>query len=226
MIRAIITDIEGTTSSLTFVKNTLFPYARQRIGEYLLTNATIPAIEAQLAEIRRLTNQPQLSLEEIITLLQQWIDEDQKITPLKTIQGLIWEEGYQQGIYQGHIYSDAVAKLQQWFSENITLCVYSSGSVSAQKLLFAHTKYGDLTSLFFAYFDTNIGAKIDSNSYQRIAQSLQILPAEILFLSDVEKELDAAKAAGFQTRWLVREGEINSHASHPQVKDFWAIELT
>lgn len=225
MIRAIVTDIEGTTSSLSFVKDTLFPYARQRLGDYLRSHAQLSVIQAELAEIRRLTNQPTISLEEIIALLIQWIDEDQKITPLKNIQGFIWEEGYQRGVYQGHIYPDAVEKLQQWFRKNITICIYSSGSVYAQKLLFTHTEYGDLTPLFSAYFDTNIGAKNESSSYQCIAESLHLPATEILFLSDLQKELDAAKQAGLLTRWLVRDGTLNPNASHLQVKDFLAIEL-
>jgi enolase-phosphatase E1 len=225
MIRAIVTDIEGTTSSLSFVKDILFPYARQHMGDYLRSHVETTAIQAELAEIRRITNQPHLSVEEIITQLIQWLDEDKKITPLKTIQGYIWEEGYQRGDYQGHIYSDAVNKLQEWHQQQIILAVYSSGSIYAQKLLFSHTAYGDLTPLFSAYFDTTIGAKIDSKSYLSIAESLNLPPASILFLSDVEKELDAAKEAGLQTIWLVREGEINTEANHLQVKDFGTIQL-
>jgi len=226
MIRAIITDIEGTTSSLCFVKDTLFPYARQRLGDYLRSQVNTPEIQSQLEEIRRITNQENMSIEEIITQLIQWIDEDKKITPLKTIQGLIWEEGYQQGMYQGHIYPDAVEALRKWHQDNIILGVYSSGSVYAQKLLFAHTKYGDLTNLFQYYFDTNIGAKIESKSYQNIATFLNISPEEILFLSDVETELNAAKQAGFQTTWLVRDGEINTTVNHPQVNSFEQIVIS
>ena len=226
MIRAIVTDIEGTTSSLSFVKDILFPYARQHIGDYLRSHVETPAIQAELAEIRHLTNQSNLSPEEIITQLIQWLDEDQKITPLKNIQGYIWEEGYQRGDYQGHIYSDAVDKLQEWHQQQIILGVYSSGSIYAQKLLFSHTAYGDLTPLFSAYFDTTIGAKINSNSYLSIAESLNLPAASLLFLSDVEQELDAAKKAGLQTIWLVREGEINTEASHVQVRDFAAIQLS
>lgn len=225
MIRAIVTDIEGTTSSLSFVKDILFPYARERIGPYLRANWENPVIQEQLEAIRNTTNQPNLSLEEIITQLIQWIDEDQKITPLKTIQGLLWEEGYQQGDFQGHIYPDAVTMLQKWHQDKIALYVYSSGSVQAQKLLFAHTPYGDLTPLFQGYFDTRIGAKTEVESYQRIAQNLKIPIDRILFLSDRLAELDAARQAGFQTRWLVREGLIDTQATHLQVRDFSLIQF-
>jgi enolase-phosphatase E1 len=225
MIRAIVTDIEGTTSSLSFVKDILFPYAKQKIPEYIHTQSQTPAIQELLTEIREVTNRPDLSLEEIIQQLLSWIDEDQKITPLKTLQGLIWEEGYQNGDYQGHIYPDAVEMLQKWRQNNISLYIYSSGSVYAQKLLFSYTEHGDLTPLFDGYFDTKIGAKIDSQSYMRISQYLNLPPEEILFLSDVEKELDAAKKAGMKTKWLVREGQLNPVANHDQVSNFLAINL-
>ncbi|ELR99657.1 acireductone synthase [Gloeocapsa sp. PCC 73106] len=225
MIRAIVTDIEGTTSSLSFVKDILFPYARAKIGPYLRANRENQAIQEQLDGVRSITNKPNLSLEEIISQLIQWIDEDQKITPLKTIQGLLWEEGYQRGDYQGHIYPDAVTMLRKWYQDNIPLYVYSSGSVYAQKLLFAHTAYGDLTSLFQGYFDTKIGAKTETESYDKIAQTLNIPPGQILFLSDRLEELDAAKQAGFQTRWLVREGLNELEGSHEQVKDFSLIHF-
>ena len=225
MIRAIVTDIEGTTSSLSFVKDVLFPYAREHIADYVREHEQEPLVREQLEEVRKVTNKPDLSVEEIIAQLIQWIDEDQKITPLKAIQGLVWEQGYREGDYQGHLYQDAVEQLRIWHEQDIALYVYSSGSVHAQKLLFSHTPWGDLTPSFQGYFDTTIGAKIDSVSYQRITSSLALPPEQILFLSDVKIELDAAKQAGWQTRWLVRDGQIDRAASHQQVKDFYLIEF-
>jgi enolase-phosphatase E1 len=225
MIRAIVTDIEGTTSSLSFVQDVLFPYAREHIADYIRIHQQEPFVLEQLAEVRKITHQPNWSVEEIIAQLIQWLDQDQKITPLKAIQGLVWEKGYREGDYQGHLYPDAVEQLRIWHQQDLDLYVYSSGSVYAQKLLFSHTPWGDLTPLFQGYFDTTIGAKIESLSYQRIASSLALPPQLILFLSDVKMELDAATQAGWQTRWLVRDGQINPNASHQQVQNFHLIEF-
>ena len=223
-IKAIVTDIEGTTSSLSFVKEVLFPYARAHLGEFIRVNAAIPTVAGLIEDVRKEVGTT-LSLDEVIRTLEQWIDADKKITPLKSLQGLLWETGYQQGDFKGHVYPDAVEQLQQWHQQGIRLYVYSSGSVHAQKLLFGYTDYGDLNYLFSGYFDTKIGAKIERNAYEQIAAALDLPANEILFLSDVEAELDAAKAAGMQTICLVRDGNIDSSAIHTQVKDFSAITL-
>lgn len=199
MIKAIVTDIEGTTSSLSFVKDILFPYAREHMAEYVRDHAEEPRIKELMDDVRREVNQD-LSQEEVIRQLIGWIDEDRKITPLKALQGLLWEAGYRQGDFQGHIYADAKQKLEQWHGQGIRLYIYSSGSVYAQKLLFGHTEYGDLNGLFDGCFNTGIGAKVDSDSYRRIADELQLDPGDILFLSDLERELDAARSAGMQTK--------------------------
>lgn len=222
MIKAIVTDIEGTTSSISFVHDVLFPYARARMGEFVRKHAEDPQVAAQLTEVRKLSNSD-LDREGVIQQLLRWIDEDKKVTPLKALQGLIWEQGYQDGDFHGHIYDDVYAKLQQWHAEGIALYVYSSGSVHAQKLLFGHTRYGDLTPLFNGYFDTRIGAKAEESSYHHIVNELGLPPEQILFLSDVKAELDAAKAAGLQTCWLVRAVTPDPSASHRQVADFNAI---
>lgn len=224
MLKAIVTDIEGTTSSLSFVKDVLFPYAREHLGEYIRCHAEEGTIVPLLNDVR-LQADEDLTLEGVIQQLEQWIDQDKKITPLKTLQGLLWEKGYQQGDFKGHIYADAKTKLEQWRQQGIRLYVYSSGSVYAQKLLFTHTEYGDLNNLFSGYFDTKIGAKGDSDSYKKIAQTIALDAGEILFLSDIEAELDAAKTAGMKTIWLNRDGTIDTAASHPQVKDFTEIKI-
>jgi enolase-phosphatase E1 len=223
-IKAIVTDIEGTTSSLSFVKDVLFPYARAQMGEFIQQHADEPAIAALIEDVRREAGED-LSLEGVIQTLEQWIDADKKITPLKALQGLLWETGYQQGDFKGHIYSDAKQQLEQWHQQGIKLYVYSSGSVHAQKLLFGYTEYGDLNYLFNGYFDTRIGAKIEPESYRHIAEAIKLPANEILFLSDVKPELDAAKVADMQTTWLVRDSDLDPQAPHSQVKDFSAIRI-
>jgi len=224
MIRAIVTDIEGTTSSIRFVHDVLFPYARAHLREYVLAHVGDSEVAAQLDAVREVVG-AQLNTEEVIQQLLQWIEEDRKVTPLKALQGLIWEQGYRDGDFHGHIYEDAVENLKRWHSQGIRLYIYSSGSVYAQKLLFGHTEYGDLTPLFYGYFDTNIGAKQETSSYQHIVNALKIPADEILFLSDVKAELDAASEAGLQTRWLVREDKPSDTAAYTQVTDFDAIDL-
>lgn len=224
MIKAIVTDIEGTTSSLSFVKEVLFPYAREHIGDYVRGHAEQGKMTALLDDVRREAGED-LDLEGVITQLEQWIDQDRKIPALKTLQGLLWEAGYQQGDFQGHIYEDAKQKLEQWQREGIRLFVYSSGSVYAQKLLFGHTKYGDLNTLFNGYFDTQVGAKTETASYQKIINAVGCEADEVLFLSDIEAELDAARAAGMQTIWLVRDSAPDKKATHLQVKDFNDISI-
>jgi len=224
MIKAIVTDIEGTTSSLSFVKDVLFPYARRRIAEFVRAHAEDPAVRRELDEVRRLSGKD-LDDEESIDQLIYWIDEDKKITPLKSLQGMIWEDGYKKGAFTGHMYEDAVRHLKKWKDAGIALYVFSSGSVQAQKLLFAHTDYGDLTQLFSGYFDTNIGNKREADAYYKIAAAVGIPPGDILFLSDIREELDAARAAGMQTVWLVRDGVPDPNAAHAQVRNFDEITL-
>jgi enolase-phosphatase E1 len=220
MIKAIVTDIEGTTSSLSFVKDTLFPYARANIADYVRQNR-------QQAEVARLLDDVsseagvELDTEGLIAQLIDWIDQDRKVTALKTLQGMIWEAGYRKGDFKGHVYTDAVDQLRAWKAKQIVLYVYSSGSVYAQKLLFAHTDYGDLTPLFNDYFDTHIGGKKEVTSYKRIAENIGLEASTILFLSDIKEELDAAKAAGLNTGWLVRDlKQIDEKAVHRQARNF------
>src|SRR3989344_7699225 len=224
MAKVIVTDIEGTTSSLSFVKDVLFPYSQKHVAEFVRRHAQDPAVRRELDEVRRLSGK-NLSEADVIEQLIRWIDEDKKITPLKALQGMIWEDGYKKSDFKGHMYEDAVRHLRKWKDAGIRLYVYSSGSVLAQKLLFAHTDYGDLTPLFSGYFDTSIGGKREADSYRNIAESIGIAPADTLFLSDIREELDAAQAVGMQTRWLVREGIIDPKANHPQAANFDTISL-
>lgn len=224
MIKAIVTDIEGTTSSISFVHDVLFPYAKQHIAEFVRCNAEDPHVSPYLNDVR-LEAGEDLDLDGIILTLEQWIDEDRKITPLKALQGLIWEKGYQEGDFHGHIYHDAVENLKQWHSMGIKLYVYSSGSVYAQKLLFSHTEFGDLTPLFDGYFDTKIGAKLEPQSYKTILKQLKLAGHEVLFLSDIEAELDAARQAGMKTCCLSRDNASIEITNHTQVSTFDQINI-
>ena len=222
MIKAIITDIEGTTSSLSFVKDILFPYARDHIQDFVRSHSNQKEVRTLLDDVNMEVGR-ELSDIEVMTQLVRWIDEDKKITPLKALQGMIWEAGYRHGDFTGHVYEDAVRNLRRWHELGIALYVFSSGSVQAQRLIFGYSDHGDLTPFFSDYFDTTIGTKRDADSYKKIAAVIAIDPSQILFLSDVKEELDAARNAGMQTIWLVREGMIDAHASHKQVQDFDAI---
>lgn len=201
---AVLTDIEGTTTDIAFVHKMLFPYSRERIGAFLSGNAADPEVRAALAEIRGIENRGDLSEAEIVATLTRWIDEDRKFKPLKTLQGLIWRKGYEGGVLESHLYADVGPALRRWHDAGIALYVYSSGSVAAQKLLFAHTLAGDLTPLFSGYFDTSIGAKIEAASYRTIAQAVGRDARSILFLSDHDGELAAAKSAGLRVVKLDR----------------------
>ncbi len=225
MIKAIVTDIEGTTSSLSFVKDVLFPYAREHLPAFVAQHSNDPQVKALLDDANRLAG-GQLDQAALIEQFIAWIDADQKITPLKSLQGLIWLEGYRNGDFTGHVYPDAVENLRAWYGQGYKLYVYSSGSVQAQKLLFGHSDFGDLTSLFSGYFDTHTGGKREVESYRKIAAELGLPASNILFLSDIREELDAARAAGFATYWLVREQTADVNAAHPQAADFDAIRFS
>ena len=228
MVKAIITDIEGTTTSLAFVKEVLFPYARAHLATYVSHHHNTVALAAPLHEVRQLMNKPQASLAECIDQLIVWIDQDAKITPLKAIQGLLWEEGYKKGDYQGHLYEDAHHFLTKWHQQGIPLYVYSSGSVYAQQLLFQHTAYGDLRPLFSGYFDTRIGAKKDAASYQVIAQQIDAQPSELVFLSDISAELVAAVGAQMRGILLVRDAVANLvsplDSPFPVAQNFYEVQ--
>jgi enolase-phosphatase E1 len=224
MTRIILTDIEGTTSSLSFVKDVLFPYAREHLPEFVRRHGEDTEVKRLLADARAYAG-GDLDDAALIERMIAWIDNDQKITPLKALQGLIWDEGYRRGDFQGHVYEDAVDHLRQWHEQGIRLAVYSSGSVHAQKLLFGHTAYGDLNPLFDAYFDTRVGGKRDTASYKAIAADLGVEPHEVLFLSDLRAELDAAAEAGMKTTALDRTGTGEDFGPHPVARDFGGIAV-
>lgn len=225
-IKAIITDIEGTTTPISFVKDILFPYSYQKLEDFLRSNWQKPEIQSIVREIENI-RQKQLSFEEVVETFKKWIEEDKKITPLKQLQGLIWEEGYKTGQLKGFVYEDAYRKLREWYQKGIKLYVYSSGSVQAQKLLFSHTNYGNMTYLFSGYFDTTIGSKLEKESYEKIAQQVGLNPSSIVFLSDNPQEIQAAAQAGMVVYRLVRQNEAQwiENFPYPQITSFDEVLL-
>ncbi|RAO77881.1 acireductone synthase [Dyella jiangningensis] len=225
-IRAVVTDIEGTTSSIRFVKDVLFPYARERLPAFVETHGDTPEVQHWLHEAAKEAGIVEASRQEVIEMLLRWIDEDRKSTALKALQGMIWKDGYENGDYQAHMYPEVSARLHAWRADGLHLYVYSSGSVPAQKLFFGYSEAGDLRPLFSGYFDTETGAKRERASYEKIAEAIGEQPGHILFLSDIVEELDAAKAAGLQTGWLLREPlTVPDAPRHPAYRDFDAIVL-
>ncbi|MED5464608.1 MAG: acireductone synthase [Myxococcota bacterium] len=225
MIRVILTDIEGTTSSISFVHEVLFPYAKRELRAFVEANAHEPVVQEQL-KLAQVLAACDNTVDATVEALLGWIDEDRKATPLKALQGLIWEAGYQSGELKGHLYEDAHACLRGWYEAGMRLYVFSSGSIQAQKLLFGYSDYGDLAPLFSGNFDTTIGNKKDADAYVRIAEAIGVPSESILFLSDVGAELDAARASGMATVQLVRDEGIVPAPGHPQVAGFNEIDLS
>lgn len=197
--RLVLTDIEGTTTPIAFVHRVLFPHARAALPALIGRRAQERPVAEALAEIGRLAPGA-----DPLTQALAWMDEDAKVTPLKTLQGIAWRDGYEAGLLKGEFYPDVPPALRRWHDAGIRLAVYSSGSEAAQRLIFGHAADGDLSGLFEAFFDTRIGAKRETHSYGAIVRSLDLAPEAVLFLSDIEAELDAASEAGLQTCQLVR----------------------
>ena len=224
-INALLLDIEGTTTPIDFVYKVLFPYARAHVGDYLANNAASTSVNEDIAALielnkddaRRGLKPPrvdgsvgELSLDKVVAYVHWLMDSDSKATPLKSIQGKIWESGYNSGELKSQVFEDVPRAFERWEQQRRGIFIYSSGSVLAQKLLFASTQFGDLTPYISDYFDTNIGTKKEPESYAQISQAIAVPAPGILFVSDVTDELDAARSAGFETRLCVRSG------NHPQ----------
>lgn len=230
MSKAILTDIEGTTSSISFVKDVLFPYARRTLPGFIRKHGKEPEVRRWLDAVA--AEHGSICDDAVIAeTLQGWIDQDRKHTALKALQGMVWEAGYRDADFTAHIYPDAVPALRQWHAAGLPLYVYSSGSVPAQKLFFGHSDAGDLTPLFSGWFDTEIGGKRDAASYARIATAIGIRPDDILFLSDVVEELDAARDAGLATVLVDRRQDYPAPRTaatgngHTQVESFDRIAI-
>jgi enolase-phosphatase E1 len=222
-VECVVMDIEGTTSAIPFVTGTLYPYARDRMPDFIRRRrgeAEVAAIMDAVRELAGVWND-----EAVVVQLCQWMDADRKAAPLKTLQGLIWEEGYRNGDLVSHLYPDVLPVLRDWHDRGVRLYIYSSGSVLAQRLIFAHTVAGDLTPMLAGFFDTRVGHKRASASYRRIAAEIATQAPRIIFLSDVREELDAARGAGWQTVWLVREGAPPLSAAHRRATRFDQIRL-
>ncbi|MEL1264726.1 acireductone synthase [Pseudoxanthomonas putridarboris] len=229
-ISAILTDIEGTTSSISFVKDELFPYARRALPGFVRAHGNDPEVRRWLDAVAA-EHGGICSDDVIVETLQGWIDQDRKHTALKALQGMVWEAGYRDADFTAHIYPDAAPALTQWHAQGLPLYVYSSGSVPAQKLFFGHSDAGDLAPLFSGWFDTEVGGKREADSYRRIAGRIGIAPEEILFLSDVVEELDAAREAGLRTCLVDRPQDYpnprtgDAARGHPRVTTFADIAL-
>jgi len=223
-ITTLLLDIEGTTTPIDFVYKTLFPYARAHMHEFIerdlskgrLSQDVEGLVQEHAADITASNNPPPISTDpqnharSLVEYVYWLMDRDRKSSPLKSIQGKIWEAGYNHGELKGDVFPDVPVAFGRWVGQRREICIYSSGSVLAQKLLFANTQGGDLTGHISAYFDTNVGAKKDPASYSRIAQELRRIPQEILFLSDTAAELAAASQAGLGAILCSRPG------NHPQ----------
>lgn len=228
MIKAILLDIEGTTTPIDFVHNTLFPFATARIAGFVQEH-----FDDLKFEIAQLTAEnaadPDYGSEfrpespnSVADYLKHLIDLDRKSTPLKTIQGMIWEKGYESGGLVSRVFDDVPTAFKRWKDAGKLIAIYSSGSVLAQRLIFKYSDQGDLTQLIDRYFDTNTGLKREADSYRKIAGEMELESNEIMFVSDVPAELDAALTAGMQTALTIRAGNsvINETLSHKTIQSF------
>lgn len=234
-VNALLLDVEGTTTPVSFVYETLFPYARASMKEYLSRHLSSQEVRADIAllreehaaDLRRGLDPPALgdgppdaSLESLLSYAYWLMDNDRKSTPLKSLQGRVWEEGYRTGRLRGEVYPDVPRAFERWRASGREIAIFSSGSVLAQKLLFAHAEPGDLTPFIRAYFDTTTGPKGEPQSYAKIAAALARPPAEVLFISDVVGELDAARAAGMRTLLRVAAADAARPAGHEMIETF------
>jgi len=226
----ILTDIEGTTSSISFVKDVLFPYARRALPGFVRTRGSDPAVRHWLDQVA-MENGGMCQDGMIVETLQGWIDQDRKHTALKALQGMIWEDGYRNADFTAPVYPDAVEALRRWHDAGLSLVVYSSGSVAAQRLLFGNSDAGDLVPLFDGFFDTAVGHKREADSYRGIARSMARMPGDFVFLSDVVEELDAAREAGMRTVLVDRREDYpqprtgEAAHGHTRVERFTEIDV-
>lgn len=237
-IRAVLLDIEGTTTPMAFVYDVLFPFARAHLREFLETSAASPRIAEILDDLRAEhvrdearhaypppwppdagTNEDDRAA--AVAYLEWLMEQDRKSPALKALQGEIWDRGYRDGRLRGEMFDDVRPALDRWTSSGLRIFIYSSGSVLAQRWLFTTTQTGDLTAFIAGYFDTSVGAKIESSSYGRIVAALDLAPDAVLFISDMTRELDAARTARLQTLLIERPGNVRQPAStHRRITSF------
>lgn len=212
-LRAVILDIEGTTTPIAFVYQVLFPYARAKLRVFLEGHAADPDIRSLVERLRRERAADPDAPSPVAQYVEWAMDRDRKSTALKELQGIIWAGGYERGEIKGDVFPDVAPALARWRARGLDVAIFSSGSVLAQRLLFAHSNAGNLTPLIRWYFDTTTGPKTSPESYRRIAETIGISPGAVLFISDAIPELEAAFAAGMQTRLAVRPGNRETPAS-------------
>ena len=214
-VRAILLDIEGTTTPIAFVHDVLFSYARDHVREFLAANPASEDIallrEEHAVDVKEGRNPPALT--DLAAYVEWLISLDRKSTGLKSLQGKIWRQGYVEGSLKSQVFADVAPAFARWRERGLRISIFSSGSVLAQQLLFAHTEAGDLTPLIDSYFDTTVGKKGEAESYRKIAEAMGLKPEEILFISDVVAELDAARQTGMKTILSIRE-------QHPSIRSF------
>lgn len=231
MVRGILLDIEGTTSSIRFVYDVMFPYVRNNLANFLKTNwntsecqACLPLIASDIdanadwLEALDLPDQQQKVFDAVVGMM----DNDVKATGLKQLQGLIWKAGFESGEMIAHLYDDVPQAIESWKESGLEIRIYSSGSIGAQKLFFGHTGVGNLLNQFEGHYDTTTGSKRETQSYENIASDYRCPAGEVLFVSDVVEELDAAKAAGLQTALSLRPGNkpVADGHGHREIKSF------
>jgi enolase-phosphatase E1 len=227
-MKAILLDIEGTTTPIDFVHKILFPYAKEKTAAYVrehfaeLNDEIAQLKEEYSADKFYKDSFDETSPESVVDYLKFLIDVDRKSTPLKSIQGKIWQQGYENGELKGEVFADVPVAFERWQKNGKKIAIYSSGSVLAQKLIFGYSDKGDLTKYISDYFDTTTGAKRETASYTKITEALKFAPKDILFISDVPAELDAARDAGFATALSLREGnaELTEEPTHRVIQAF------
>ena len=234
-VRGVLLDVEGTTSSVAFVYEVLFPYARRELADFLRRRWSEPDAARACERIARDAGASSLAAwgdadaarERVVAEALRLMDGDLKATGLKELQGLIWQDGYDAGRLKSHVYPDVPPALRRWAERGLDLRIYSSGSVGAQKVFFANTDAGNLLGLFRGHYDTTTGPKREAESYRRIAADMAMPPSAILFLSDVRQELDAAAEAGMRTALVVRPGNssVAPGHGHPVVEDFELVDV-
>ncbi len=235
--RAVVLDIEGTVSPVAFVYDEMFPFARRHVAAYLRDNwdedavrQTIDLLAVDLGQsdsetwfVDQAADQPQQRQDLVVRSVHELMDQDAKVTGLKQLQGLIWRSGFESGQLVASLFPDVPARLQAWHQSGLSLYIYSSGSIAAQKLFFGHTGEGDLLDLFSGFFDTTTGNKKEPGSYTAIIAALAEPPELICFVSDVTAELDAARQAGMQT--VLRPADGRDGHDHPVIASFEELSV-
>ncbi|WP_024880298.1 acireductone synthase [Methylosinus sp. LW3] len=222
-IRVVLIDLEGVVLPMTFMNDTLLPLAATRLGGYIVEHAEDEEVEEALEETGRLMGGYELDPTQAESLLLRWMKQGRKATPLKVIQGLIWQEAYAAGSLAAELYPDVAGCLSAWAAAGLRLFVYSSNSELAQKLLLSHSSSEQVTALFEGFFDTTLGQKIEPGSYRDLCENLGLSAGSVLVLSENEEELDAAQTAGLATVRMARDGNVASR--HPVSVDLLSLNI-